>query len=115
MKNQVKKFGQFVNENVDSDMNSFGTRPKVGDTVFAVGFAFDGRELMNNYAGYGTVTKANSNRYSAEFGRGRMPECYDSSGTNENAPEIIFFTEEDIVHYENGVVGVYLKDFLSMR
>jgi hypothetical protein len=112
MKKQVKKFGQFVNENVDSVMHFFASRPKVGDTVFAIGFSFDGGELINNYAGYGTVDKADydTSRYSASFGRGNMPECYDSSGTNENAPESIFFTDKDIVYYQNGVVGVYLKD-----
>jgi hypothetical protein len=88
----------------------------VGDTVFAIGFAFDGEELINNYSGYGKVSKILApGMYCVSFGEDDTLECYDSTGTNENAPEIIIFRDKDIVYCKDGVIGVYLKDFLYLQ
>ncbi len=90
-------------------------RVNVGDTVFAVGFAFDGEELINNYSGYGKVWKILApGMYCVSFGEDDKLECYDSTGTNENAPEIITFRDKDIVYCKDGVIGVYLKDFINL-
>lgn len=108
MKNQVKNFGQYIKEaegfGMASRMGSGDSNsPQVGDQVFVAGFAADGDQPINAYAGYGRIVSAKSElgRYKVEF-----ESCFDSAGVSDNAPEGISFRDEDIVAGGDGTWAV---------
>jgi hypothetical protein len=90
----------------------FVESPKVGDTVFVTAFAFDGGQIINNYSGFGVISEKSTNGiYLVDFQmKNELPECYDSAGTNENAPESVFFDESNIIYCKNGSVAVHLPN-----
>lgn len=104
MRNQVKKFSQYIKESdefgFDAPMGR-GNSPQEGDEVFVSGFADDGGIVINSYAGYGKIIEARNGRYSVEF-----ESIFDASGISDNAPEEISFSDRDIVSGERGVWAV---------
>ena len=108
MKNQVKKFSQYIKEghrmgpfpNTESaefGMDSDGSSPQIGDEVFVAGFADDAGIVINSYAGYGTIIEARTSKYSVAF-----ESIVDASGISDNAPDEISFSKRDIVSGERG-------------
>ena len=108
MKNQVKKFSQYIKEGhrmgpfptqslPSLETDSAGSSPQVGDEVFVAGFADDAGIVINSYAGYGKIIEARNGKYDVEF-----ESIFDSSGISDNAPKEISFSDRDIVSGERG-------------
>ena len=111
MKNQVKKFSQYIKESDEMGMGKnvslpfFASQkggissrsPQVGDEVFVAGFADDAGIVINSYAGYGKIIEARNGKYDVEF-----ESIFDSSGISDNAPKEISFSDRDIVSGERG-------------
>jgi hypothetical protein len=100
MMNNIKRFGQFVNEREELGAPGQGS-PQVGDDVYVAGFADDAGVIINSYAGYGKIIEANDGLYAVAF-----DSIFDSAGADDNGPEEISFREKDIVSGERGIWAV---------
>jgi hypothetical protein len=104
MKNQVKKFSQYIRESdefgMDSD-NANSNSPQIRDNVFVSGFANDGDDIINSYAGYGSIVAIRNGNFIVTF-----ESIFDAAGNSDSAPEGISFNDSDIVSGGNRVWAV---------